>query len=289
MRSRSFISLHFIENSQDISSIENVLKFSELVNDRFPIKITDIVSTRDWYEISENVNVFDFLSNELEDAQLRAAIIGRLAQIFGNYLDEDIDNSCAKLTAQAKYDSEFYYSIVSSWDVIDELQQCNIISNKEDYIFNHEIHLSLLPKSNKDYAYRCKLIFDKIIFSDDFEDTISTLGRNQGIVNFSKPITKAISALNKLDPKIRNIQNVMHWIRSECGFECSPQGADKAHLTTNIALEDGRTINVNCEFHIKISESNLNGNVNYYSRIYFGLLPEGQEKYSYLLHCGEHL
>lgn len=289
MKNRVFISLGFLLDHNDICNIDNVLQLEKIINGHSPREITEIVSTSNWYDMTSDTTVFDILSNEIDDMQLRSAIIGKLSQIFGIYTNDDIDNDLAKVTASQQYDESFYYSILSPLRVIQDLEACNIIKAIEDYHFIHVKHLSLCPNSNEDYASRCVYLFDRIKFSADFPDTLSTLGNNQGIVNFSVPITKAISILNKLAPDIRNIQDAMHWIHTESGFECSPQGANKGHLFSTVTLDDGTNREINCEFHIKVNASNLNDNLKHHSRIYFGLMPLGQSKHSYLLHCGEHL
>ncbi|MGR7342985.1 hypothetical protein ACU6ZN_18045 [Klebsiella aerogenes] len=289
MKSRNFISLNFLLKHEDICDLDNVLHLEKLIGQHSPRDITEVVSTSNWYEMAPEITVFDILSNEISDMQLRSAIIGKLSQVFGLYATDDIDNNNATECALKKYDDSFYYSIISPVDTIKDLEECETVSTSDDYNRIHEKHLSLCPESNEDYALRCVYIFDKVKFSDNFSNTLSTLGNNQGITDFSIPITKALTILNRLDPAIRNIQEAMHWIHTESGFECSPQGANKGHLFPTIQLDDGTERQINCEFHMKINASNLADNLKHHSRIYFGLMPVGQCKHTYLLHCGEHL
>lgn len=289
MKSRVFLSLGFLLEHSDICDLNNVMELEKLINEHFPREITEIISTSDWFSLTPEYTIFDILSERINDAQLRSAIIGRLSQIFPIHINDDIDNAWAKINACKYYDDKFYYSILCPFKVIQELEGCNIVKVVDDFHAIHLNHLALCPESNEDYAIRCVYLFDKIKFSDNFSDTLSTLGSNKGVVDFSVPITKALCIFNKLDPNIRNIQAAMAWLHAESGFECSPQGSNKDHLFANVKLDDGTETNINCEFHMKISTSNQNDNLKHYSRLYFGLMPVGQSKYSYLLHCGEHL
>lgn len=289
MKSCVLISLNFISNYKDICELEKLSDMQSLVDTCSSEEITVVTTPNNWFILDCGADIFGAVSEFIEDQQLKGVIYTKLSQIFGPYVDDNIDNLQAKQRALNKHDNSFYYSILPLGDLIVALIDCNIINNINDHHRIHEDYLSLSPESNIDYASRCSHVFNKILFLDNFHETLSTIGNGQGIVNFSIPITKVISTLNRLNPATRNIQEVIHWIINECGYECSPQGSNKEHLSYTVALDDNNKRKINCEFHMKINENNTRDNRNYYTRLYFGLMPLGQNKYSCIFHCGEHL
>ncbi|EAA7985616.1 hypothetical protein IHA60_004735 [Salmonella enterica] len=289
MKSRVLISLNFINSQLDICDLDNIKDMEKLINDNVLQDITEIIATEDWYFLTDEKTIFEFLAEHIVDRQRIVAILSKLNQLFGIYISDDINNVNAKHLAIHKNDDLYYYAVLSKLDVIQELNGCCIIKEQSDYKRLHIENLALCPESNEDYAKRCRLVFDKVMFLDDLPDTLSTLGDGQGIKNFSIPITHAINTLDNLDPSIRNIQSVMHSIQEKCGFECTPQGAKKGHLFKTVDISDTEKQKINCEFHVKISGSNAKDKKDYYSRIYFGLMPSGHKKYCLILHCGKHL
>lgn len=290
MNGRFVISLCFISNHDSVLSIHNVAKMKELVDSHAPKKITTIIATADWFNFTQELNIFDFLSAKIEDSQHKSAIISRLSQIFPQYiLDDDFSNNSAIGDILIGHDDEHYHSIVCAFDIDERFSKHNQVKDYADYHKIHEKYLCVAPHSNDDYAERCINLFDKIKFSDDFSATLATLGDGEGIIDFSEEVTKAISTLNRIDPTTRDMGKLMLWIRSESGFECTQQGKNKKHLFPMVTLDNGGTIKINCEFHIKINTRNHGIHIVEHSRLYFGLMPQGQVKHSYIHHCGKHL
>lgn len=289
MKSRVLISLNFINSQLDICDLDNIKDMEKLISDNDLQDITEIIATDDWFCLADEKTIFEFLTEHIVDRQRIGAILSKLNQLFGIYISDDINNVNAKNLAINKNDDHYYYAVLSKLDIIQDLDECCIIKEPSDYIRLHIENLASCPESNEDYAKRCRLVFDKVMFLDDLPDTLSTLGDGQGIINFSIPITHAINTLNNLDPSIRNIQSVMHSIQEKSGFECTPQGANKGHLFKTVDISDKEKQKINCEFHVKISGSNARDKKDYYSRIYFGLMPSGHEKYCLIIHCGKHL
>ncbi|EKQ6858949.1 hypothetical protein P6D63_004404 [Salmonella enterica] len=283
------MSLNFINSHMEICDLDNIKDMEKLVIGNDLQDITEIISTDNWFCLTANTTIFEFLAEHIVDRQRIGAILSKLNQLFGKYIAEDLSNENAKHFALQKNDNEYYYAILSKLDVIEELKECFIIKDPLDYNRLHIENLAQCPESNENYAERCRLIFDKVMFLDDLSKTLSTLGNGQGIKNFSIPITNAIDTLNNLDSNIRDIRIVMHSIQEKCGFECTPQGSKKDHLFKTISINDTEEQKINCEFHIKISGSNARDKKDHYSRIYFGLMPPGHKKYCIVLHCGNHL
>lgn len=288
MNGRFVISLCFMVDHGTLLSMDNITEIEALIDFKFPEEITDLISTNNWYDFTGELNVFDFLSTNIADHQFKAAIISKLCQIFPPHIEDDFSNDDAVGCVLKKHDDENYYSIVCPLDINNIFNDCNLVKKNSDYHEIHEKYLYLAPDSNIDYARRCTNLFDKIKFSYDFHETLSTLGNGQGIISYAEEITKVISTLNRINPETREIKKVMHWIHEESGFECSEQGKDKTHLFPKVTLDDDSEEKINCEFHIKINTRNDGGHIEY-SRLYFGLMPYGQRKYSYIHHCGKHL
>ncbi|MBO2651203.1 hypothetical protein [Shewanella algae] len=289
MNGHFVFSLFFMKNYEAILSIDSLNKMRELVGFQFPEEITSLISTTDWYNFTDEDNAFDFLSERLSDSQHKSMIISKLSQIFSPHINADFNNSSAANKVLRKHDENHYYSIVNAFEITENFNECNLVENTSDYYQIHEKYLFLAPESNEDYASRCILLFDRVKFTSDFHVTLSTLGNGQGIIGYAEKITKAISTLNSINPEIREIGKVMHWIHERCGFECSEQGKNKKHLCPTVTLDDKSEIEINCEFHIKVNTRENGGQKTEHSRIYFGLMPYGQEKYCYIHHCGEHL
>lgn len=289
MKSVFLLSLIFNEDSKRLFDLDSINFMQKLVDGASPEELTTLKSTEDWYFLDTTLNIFDLAYKNIEDKSLLSTIIGKLNNLYGKYIADDFYNSEATRLATIKDDEENYYSIISNVALKEEFSESNNISAESDYFHTHKKYLSLTPESNDDYAVRCKYIFNKIKFGDKFSQTLSTLGKGRGINYFSIPITQALSVLNELNPEMREMRQVMHWIKQESGYDCTFQGNDKKHLNHKIILDDKTEINLNCEFHLKIPDSNHRDNINHYTRVYFGLLPIGQSQSCFLLHCGEHL
>ncbi|WFL68496.1 hypothetical protein [Pantoea sp. X85] len=288
MQCCNLLSLQFHYANAEIYDLDKISEIEKIIEYCIGKDFMELKSTEDWYQF-EDTNMFDYISENIKDNGLRGIIYTKLCNIYSKYVDENFYNENAITYATQKSDEEKYYALPSYFTFKPQYSNCNKIYSTDDYQSLHESYLSSHPTSNENYAERCSYIFEKIKFDSNFVKTLSTLGSGKGIVDFSEPVTQAISTLNRLDPNTRNIQEVINWIKSECGYDCSPQGSDKGHLKCKIELDDGSNKEINCEFHIKISNSNLVNHVNYYTRIYFGLLPLGQKCYSYIFHCGKHL
>lgn len=290
MNGRFVISLCFMSDHDGVLSIRNITKIKDLIDSHTPKEITTIIATNDWFNFNQELNVFDFLSEKIEDDLHKAAIISSLSRIFPQYtLEENFDNNSAIEDILSEHSDEHYHAIVCALDIDEKFSTHNQVKDSLDYHKIHEKYLCVAPHSNSDYAERCIMLFDKIKFSDDFDKTLATLGNKQGIIDFAVEVTQAISTLNRIDPEIRDMGRLMHWIRAESGFECTEQGKNKHHLFPIVTLDDGSQTKINCEFHIKINTRNNGGHMVEHSRLYFGLMPQGQEKHSYIHHCGEHL
>lgn len=289
MESCMYMSLNFVNDSSSMYDYKSILELENLVDLDPNHHFSKIVAPVDWYQYSEDLSLFEILADKIPDSIVRGVIIQKMLKLFNSRVDHTTSNTEVTEKLLTDYDSDFYYSIISNNEVKEKLKNCTIISSTENYQETHEKYLSIAPSSNEDYALRCKSIFDKISFPRDFIKSLSTLGAGSGINGFSIPVTKALSIINKIDGKDRNIRSVMHWVTENCGFQCTVQGSNKSHLTTNVTLNDGTELQINCEFHIKISENNQRDGKNYYTRIYFGLMPQGQSQVAHILHCGEHL
>lgn len=292
MNGRFVVSLCFMSDHDSILTIHNITKMKDLIDSHTPKaqEITTIIAPNDWFNFNNELNVFDFLSEKIEDSQHKSAILNSLSQIFPLYaLDDAFNNDSAIEDILKQYDGEHYHAIVCALDIDEKFREYNLVKAPKDYQKIHEKYLCVAPHSNKNYAERCIEIFDKIKFSDDFAETLATLGNKQGIIEFAEKVTNAISTLNRIDPAVRDMETLMHWIRSESGFDCTVQGKNKRHLFPTVTLDDGSKTEINCEFHIKINTRNNGGRAVEHSRLYFGLMPLGQTKHSYIHHCGEHL
>lgn len=291
MKSCSFLSLSFFSDHKPLYDLSVISAIQLLTDNILSTEISIISSPTNWYEFENGTDIFSCISNDIKDNMRAGVILSKLSQLFGKLSDHTIDNNTIHSSVLSEFDNKYYYSIISSPSIAIEnrFNQCKIINSHDDINKIHQLFLAQKPESNADYTIRCHHIFNNILFSHDFSKRLKTIGNGQGIINFSIPITKAISSLNNLNIDDRNMQSIMRKITESCGFECTPQGKNKHHLTYEYTLPDGSTKEINCEFHIKISQDNKQNIMDNYTRIYFGLMPIEHEKIFYILHCGEHL
>lgn len=154
------------------------------------------------------------------------------------------------------------------------------------------------PLSEKNYSVRCENIFSNLNFHTDFSDTLYGHGKASkksnysnapitGICGFSGSVTKSLTTLNSIDLCGKTTSIILAEIAAISGFDCTVEGANKAHL--RFKHKDDEEKPINCEFHIKIDKNNQDDGVHYQDRIYFGFIGQGADKKIFVAHSGKHL
>ncbi len=166
----------------------------------------------------------------------------------------------------------------------------DFITNESDLNIKYDAILSEYPIDNENWYKRATSRFKNVIFHPD---CLSTINRTEhGFCNFSKSITKCITALNSYIPTVENTtKQAILELSTLTEYACTVQGKNNAALKFTFTVNDKNYTKLNCEFHLKPSKHNNPGDSkHYHNRIYFGFLPISEtEKKIAIASIGPHI
>ncbi|WP_404341254.1 hypothetical protein [Pseudoalteromonas mariniglutinosa] len=234
-------------------------------------------------------------------------LIGALSQqLYDSALNDCIDNQasfeCVSQNVEnnnpCHVQKEFYGVLKLGTDWKGISPEYHIKSDIDMY----QLALMILrerPVDEFSYSALCKKVFSNLTFHEEFDDTLKTHGATSkesqytspsitGINGFSRSITNSLKALNDIQLDDKSTKAILAEIAATAGFDCTPQGSDKKQLKFSFNL-DGKVVEINCEFHIKISKNNSDDGVFYQDRIYFGFYTSNVRRQIFVAHSGCHL
>ena len=191
---------------------------------------------------------------------------------------------------QSKDECNGLLTFFNSNHFINELQ----VKNIQDWYIFHRYCLGKFPLDEENFYLECTRYYPKVSFHQNIPVTLKKL--EGGLDSFSQSITKALSQLNDEFHKYHNPTDRITSLRkfsSASGFETTPEGdlQKKKRLNFEFIDQSKNLVTVCCEPHIKLSNSDIDGDSHFYSnRIYF---HEGRaDIYSgriLVAHIGKHL
>lgn len=175
-----------------------------------------------------------------------------------------------------------------------EINDCYVIYSPAEWFIFHRTFLGRIPISSTQYYSGCKKYFPALCFHDRVEESLETL--ESGLVNFSVNIVRHLTQLNDYYKVYHIVGNRVESLRrfsTACSIDVSTEGnaARKPNFTFQFVDKRGLPVDVCCEPHMKMSNSDVSGDTHYYNnRIYF---HEGKENIQggkiMIGHIGGHL
>jgi hypothetical protein len=160
--------------------------------------------------------------------------------------------------------------------------------NDETFASHYEKILSEYPVSNDSYYQRMTSLFTNIIYHSDCRATLNNI-EGGDFCKFSISFTQCLKALNDHKAQIR-IPEELGIIGHLAGYSCTTQGSNNKENMQFSFPEVSEVNQINCEFHLKPSDSNDPRDNNYYhNRIYFTFAEIDGEVKTLVASIGPHL
>ena len=154
-----------------------------------------------------------------------------------------------------------------------DLRPC-VIYDKNDWLSFHRYFLSLYPLNSKYFYEECNKYFPSTFIHPRIKETLN--GMSDPFTNFSRNIVYCLTHLNdnfKSYYDSSNVQNSVQRFASSIKFEVSLEGnaARKRNLTFTTLDNRSQNVEICCDPHIKLSESDIHpaDSEYYFYRIYF--------------------
>lgn len=169
-----------------------------------------------------------------------------------------------------------------------------LVYSKNDWLHFHKHFLGIYPVSETHFYESCVTYFPDLFFHSQNEGSLHTL--EGGLSIFSKCILNCLDALEQTfytyyDPQ--DIPSSLRAFSTACGVETTLEGNKnrKEDFTFTFIDIDGNSVEVCCEPHMKLSQSDQSGDSHYYfNRIYFhGGKKEVENGKLLVGHIGGHL
>lgn len=266
---------------------------------------SEVKTPSDWFDIKlAGGTIFGLLEAASgDDQQLYGEVLRR---VFDGLLREVPDSGICFSDATTKLqasginitDNEYYLALktTTSWPNVEGMLH---VSSPAELYQSALTCLRDAPVSEANYIARCERVFSKLVFHSNVEETLKSHGqanadakytraRVQGICGFSQSVTVALSALNGVELGGKTTVQILDEVKNQSGFDCTPQGGNKEKF--RFKYKDGiNEVDINCEFHIKISKDNDAAATHFQDRIYFGFCGSDDKKKIFVAHSGRHL
>ena len=288
---------------------------NDIVNDISQLKNTvDMINNsshsmvkvpHDWYDEScLPIGFWEILETACNGDQ---GLVGVLSQqlydsALNNCIDNNVSFECITQNVQNNnpcHEQKEFYGVLkleANWNDISP--EYHVSSGLDLYHLALKV-LSERPIDELSYSDLCKKVFTNLNFHGGFADSLLTHGSISqeskysspsitGINGFSVSTTRSLRSLNDIELDDKSTQEILSELAATSGFECTPQGSNKGQLKFTFDL-NGISIEVNCEFHLKINRNNCCDGVYYQDRLYFGFYTNEGTRNIYVAHSGCHL
>lgn len=271
----SFDNQNFTSFSNLKDQFEKLKKVKNSLNDlglEFSLAID--IYTDDYFGQSINVQFNNFLFGR--DRMAVSAFKSLLERNYFNGYEKKYTTSELKtLSSSTCIDNEYCCTLYApNISIVNS----SVFKDESGFSLYYEKILGDFPVDEESYYGRARSHFGNLLFH---EDCYSTLFRvNDGFCNYSKEITKCLSALNLLSPiEKQNTKDLLSNISAKVSCACTSQGSSHANFKFSFKHKENEYPTLDCQYHLKPSGRNEAGNNSHnHKRIYFGFIPEGENK-----------
>lgn len=273
---------HFNSYAELLSGLDNLKDYINRVNYVGSECVIDSnILELDYYGLTLKQQLSN-LTNQ--DPMVYGTLLGKLYQDYFNGKDfEELKDN------QDHYKNELEGHCYRAYTPSLNFEEMVSIRNYEGYQSQYELLLGEFPISIDSYLNRAKSRYKNLIFHSGCLEKMESFDGD--FCSFTISFTECLTALDGYSPteEVDSRTNITH-IKSLTAYDCSEEGTSRPELKFKFPSTDNNEIELNCEFHLKPSKSNTEGDSRFYqNRIYFGFYPRDLERVIAVASIGPHL